>query len=110
MVSYILGDIMSDIITKTYELIDILEQSSLIRNLTKYKNKLLKNKDILSKIKEIKKETDSEKLILLRKELYQNNDYKMYMKYYQELSFIVLKINKKYAEYTKTKGHPIIEN
>lgn len=105
MISYILGDVMSEVIEKTYKLIDTLEHSSLIKNLTKYKNKLLKNKQVLNKIDNIKKETNKEKLILLRKELYQNNDYKMYMKYYGELSFIVLKINKKYSEYTKTKEH-----
>ncbi len=48
---------------------------------------------------------DNEKIILGRKEIYENNDYKMYMKYYNELSFIILKINKKYAEYTNTSKH-----
>ena len=105
MLSYILGDGMSEVIEKTYKLLDTLENSSLIKNLTKCKNRLLKNKEILSKIKEIRKETDNQKLISLRKELYNNNDYKMYMKYYGELSFIILKINKKYAEYTNTKEH-----
>ena len=41
---------MSEIIEKTYKLIDALDNSSLIKNLTKYKNKLLKNKQILQKI------------------------------------------------------------
>ena len=96
---------MSEVIDKTYKLIDTLESSSLIKNLTKYKNRLLKDKEVLKKIEKAKKETNNNKLISLRKELYQNNDYKMYMKYYQELYFIVLKINKKYAEYTTTKEH-----
>ncbi len=96
---------MSEVIDKTYKLIDALENSSLIKNLTKYKNRLLKNKEILEKISKTKKETNKEKLISLRKELYKNNDYKMYMKYYGELSFIVLKLNKKYSEYTNTKEH-----
>ena len=96
---------MSEIIEKTYKLLDALDNSSLIKNLTKYKNRLLKNNQILNQIQEIKKEKDYNRLIILRKELYKNNDYKMYMKYYQELSFIVLKINKKYAEYTSTKEH-----
>lgn len=96
---------MSEVIEKTYKLLDTLDNSSLIKNLTKYKNRLLKNSEVLSKIKTIQKEQDNQKLILLRKELYENKDYKMYMKYYQELSFIVLKINKKYAEYTNTKEH-----
>ena len=96
---------MNTIIEKTYKLIDTLDNSSLIKNLTKYKNKLLKNKELLEKINIIKQEKNPKKLIQLRTELYQNNDYKMYMKYYGELSFIVLKINKKYSEYTNTKEH-----
>ena len=96
---------MSEIIDKTYKLLDTLDNSSLIKNLTKYRNNLLKNNLVLKQIEDIKKEKDSNKLILLRKELYKNNDYKMYMKYYQELSFIILKINKKYAEYTSTREH-----
>lgn len=101
---------MSEVIEKTYKLLDTLDNSSLIKNLTKYKNKLLSNKEILSKIKKIQKESNNKELISLRKELYDNNDYKMYMKYYQELSFIILKINKKYAEYTNTKEHSCHES
>ena len=96
---------MSPIIEYTYKLLDTLDNSNLIKQLTKYKNKLLNNKDILDKINQVKEEKDNNKKIKLKKELYQNNDYKMYMKYYQELSLIVLKINKKYNEYTNTRGH-----
>ena len=96
---------MSEVIEKTYKLLDTLDNSSLIKNLTKYKNRLLNNNEVLLKIKNTQKEKDNNKLISLRKELYNNNDYKMYMKYYQDLSFIVLKINKKYAEYTNTLEH-----
>ena len=95
---------MSEIIEKTYALIDTLDNSELIKNLTKYKNKLLKNKEILSQIKDIKKETNNKLLIQKRKQIYNNPDYKNYMKYYNELSFIILKINKKYAMYTNTKS------
>lgn len=105
MISYLMGDVMSEVIEQTYKLLDTLDNSSLIKNLTKYKNRLLNNNEILLKIKNTQKEKDNNKLISLRKELYNNNDYKMYMKYYQELSFIVLKINKKYAEYTNTLEH-----
>ncbi len=93
---------MSVIVDKTYELLDTLDSSSLIKNLTKYKNKVLNNKELLKEIQETKKETDKDKIIVKRVSLYHNNDYKMYMKYYNELSLIILKINKKYKEYTKT--------
>ena len=94
---------MSEIITATYNFLDSLESSKLIKDLTKYKNKLLSNQDLLSQIAELKKETDSTKIIAKRKEIYRNKDYCEYIKRYNELSFIILKINKKYHDYTNTK-------
>ena len=96
---------MTEIITATYNLLDTLDNSLLIKNLTKYKQKILKNKELLSLISDIKEEPNKTILIEKRKKIYQNNDYNMYMKYYNELSFLILKINKKYAEYTKVKEH-----
>ena len=40
-----------------------------------------------------------------KKELYNNLDYKRYMECYNELSLIVLKIDKQYKKYTSTKIH-----
>ena len=96
---------MSDIIMATYNLLDALDNSELINNLTKYKHNLMNNKEILLEINNLKKETNNNLLITKRKKLYQNNDYKMYMHYYNELLLIILKINKKYKEYTNTKKH-----
>lgn len=96
---------MGEIINATYNFLDTLDNSNLIKNLTKYKQKLLKDKEVLSLITEIRKEKDNTILINKRKLLYENNDYKMYMNYYNELSLIVLKINHKYAKYTNTKDH-----
>ena len=94
---------MSDVIMATYKFLDDLDKTDLIKNLTESKNKLLTNKDILSKIDNLKKEHDNTKIINLRKEIYNNKDYSEYIKNYNELSFIILKINKKYSEYTNTK-------
>ena len=96
---------MTEIIEKTYALLDTLDNSDLIKDLTKYKNKLMHNNAILTKIDNLKKETDNNKIISLRKELFSNNDYKMYQQSYNELSLIIMKINKKYKEYTNTKEH-----
>ena len=96
---------MTDIIEATYNFLDTLDNSKLIKNLTKYKNNLLNNKTILKEIDDLKKETDNKVIISKRKELFNNYDYKMYMKYYNELSLIILKINKKYKEYTSTREH-----
>ena len=94
---------MGEIINATYHFLDTIDSSSLIKNLTKYKQKLLKDKETLALIEDIKNEKDPAKLITKRKLIYGNNNYKMYMKYYSELSLIILKINHKYAEYTNTK-------
>ena len=96
---------MSEIIDATYNFLDILDNSDIIKNLTKYKNKLLSNKELLKEIKKVQKETDDNKLIKGRQAIYENNDYKMYMKYYNELSFLVMNINNKYKEYTHTSEH-----
>ena len=96
---------MSEIIQATYDFLDTLSESDLIKNLTKYKNKLLNNKELLIKIDELKKETENDIIIAKRKEIFGNTDYNNYMKYYNELSLIIMKINRKYKEYTNTKEH-----
>ncbi len=92
---------MSEITEATYNFLDYLDNSDLIKKLTIYKNKVLKNKELLNEIKEAKHEKDNLILINKRKKIYENNDYKMYMKYYNELSMIILKINKRLKKYTK---------
>ena len=94
-----------EIVEATYKFLDSLDNSSLIRNLTKYKNKVLKNKALLKEIEEAKKETENNRLITKRKAIFGNTDYNNYMKYYNELSLMILKINKKYQEYTSTREH-----
>ena len=94
---------MSEIIEKTYKLLDTLDNSDLVKNLTYYKTKLSKNDEVLSLVKKVNNETNDEMKLALKKELYNNSDYKHYMESYNELYYIVLKINKKYAEYTNTK-------
>jgi hypothetical protein len=94
---------MSEIIEKTYKLLDTLDKSDLIKNLTYHKEKLLLNKEVLSLVKKINQETNNEIKISLKKKIYSIDDYKNYIKYYNELYYIILKINKKYSEYTNTK-------
>ena len=96
---------MSEITLATYKFLDALDDSSVIKNLTKYKNKLMKNKQLLLEINDTQKETNNNILITKRKKIYANNDYQMYMKYYNELSLLILKINKQYKKYTNTTNH-----
>lgn len=94
---------MSNILLSTSNLLNTLDKSSLIRKLTIYKQKLEHNDYIISLVNIYNKETDINKKLTIKKELYQNKDYQNYMKYYNELSLIVLRINQKYHEYTNTK-------
>ncbi len=96
---------MTDIVEATYKFIDILDNSDLMRELTASKNILMKDSELLKEISFIKKEQDLAKIISKRKAIYENSYYKKYMECYNELSLIVMKINKKYAEYTNTKEH-----
>ena len=97
---------MSEIIEKTYKLLDTLDNSEVIKKLTKYKEVIKQDEEVLSLVKKINNEDNPEIKIELKKKLYSNTAYKNYIDAYNELFYIVLKINKKYAEYTNTKeGH-----
>ena len=94
---------MSEIIEKTYNLLDTLDNSEVIKKLTYYKQKLKQDEEVLSLVKRINNEIDSNRKIELRKILYNNDNYKNYMDAYNELNYIILKMNKKFSEYTSTK-------
>lgn len=97
--------ILGKIITATHKFIDDLDKTSTIKNLTYYKQKLEKNNEILTLVSLYNKETEDIKKLNIKKQLYENNDYKNYMKYYNELFYIILSINKQYQKYTNTKEH-----
>ncbi len=92
---------MHDIIIKTYELIDELDKSEIVKNIKESKEKLLKDRCFLRKIASIQENmTDKGK-----KELYNNKDYKIYMDNYYYLQLIILKINKQIKDITNNKEH-----
>ena len=94
---------MSEIIKATYKLLDTLDNSEVIKKLAKYKKILEQDEEVLSLVKKINKEIDNSKKVELKQKLYNNHDYKNYIDAYNELNYIILKINKKFNEYTNTK-------
>ncbi len=96
---------MSEIIEATYSFLDALDKTDMIKKITIYRDKLMANKELLTKINSVQNEKDDNKVIAGRKVIYADDDYKMYMKYYNELSFLIMKINRKYKEYTNTSEH-----
>lgn len=85
-----------DIMEKTYELIDVLDNSSLIKDLSYYKNKILDNNKLCELIDKGNKEEDKYILMSIKKELYEYLEYREYMRLYNELSFIVMDINSRF--------------
>lgn len=90
---------MNEIIENTFIFIDDLEKSDLIKKLTECKEILLKDNKVLNLIKEYNNLEDTNILLNLKKELYQNHTYQRYMELYDELYMLVKSINKKYSSY-----------
>ena len=91
---------MDNIIEKTKNLINVLDSSELMSNLEYYKERVVLNKSLLELIDKYNNSNDDYEKISLKEEIYKDNNYKEYMKYYNELFFYVLRINRKFKEYT----------
>ena len=96
---------MNNIIKKTYELIDTLDNSSLIKELSYYKDKVLNDKYILGLINKYNNSINNDEKINIKKELYNNINYKKYMENYNKLNYIIMDINNKIKKITNTKEH-----
>ena len=91
---------MDDIIEKTKNLINTLDNSDLMHNIDYYKQRVLLNKNTLELINRYNNSSDDYQKISLKREIYKDDNYREYMKYYNELFLYILKINKKFKEYT----------
>jgi len=85
-----------DIINKTYELIDTLDNSDLFKDLTIYKEKIMNNKELRELIDVSNNETDKYKLLGLKQELYKYEEYIEYNRIYNEIMYIVMNINSRF--------------
>ena len=87
---------MNEIMEKTFELIDALEDSNLIKELDKYKRRISSNESLSKLIKEGNTTSDRYMLLDIKRRLYNNSDYKNYMDSYNKLMYIVMGINSRY--------------
>ena len=87
---------MNEIMEKTFELIDALEESDLIKELDKYKRRISSNESLSKLIKEGNTTSDKYMLLDIKRRLYNNSDYKNYMDSYNKLMYIVMDINSRY--------------
>ncbi len=95
---------MDNVIEKTKLLIKTFEDSDLIKNLEHYKILVINNKKLLELINKYNNTTDDYEKISLKKEIYTYIEYKEYMKYYNQLFYYVMAINKRYKKYTDVRG------
>ena len=95
---------MNRVMEKTYLLIDELEKSDIIKNITIYKEKIINNQEIQELINKGNKETNDYIISGIRKKLYKYNDYKNYMDNYNKLMYIVMDINSRLNKITNNKN------
>lgn len=95
---------MDNVILKTKKLIEVFDSSELIKNLDYYKNRVINNKNIMDMINKYNNSNDEYEKIYIKKDIYKYDDYNLYMKYYNELFYYVLKINNKFRSFTNERG------
>lgn len=93
---------MHKVIEKTFELIDVIDDSEMIKSLEKYKKQVLENKEIQELLKLGNNTSTEYEQLEIKKKLYEFPEYKGYMKYYDELMFLVMKINHRFHDFTKS--------
>ena len=92
---------MNDIMDKTYKLIDVLDSSDIINNLTFYKERIINNNEIQLLIDKGNNTDDDYLKRDIKIKLYKYDDYKKYMDNYNELMYIVMDINNRMKSLTK---------
>lgn len=93
---------MHKIMEKTFELIDMLDDSEIIKELEKYKRQVLENKEIQELLKVGNNTSIEYEQLEIKKKLYEYPEYRGYMKYYDELMFLVMKINQGFKKFTNS--------
>ena len=95
---------MDNVIEKTKKLIEVIDGSDLIKNLDYYKNRVVLNSEIMTMIDKYNNSNDDYEKMYLKDKIYKYEDYSLYMKYYNELFYYVLKINGMFRRYTSDGG------
>ena len=89
---------MNEIMKKTYELIDVLVESELIRDIVIYKDRILEDNSLCELIRRGNLEDDKYLFLDIKRTLYKNKKYKDYMDKYNELMYLVMDINSRYSK------------
>ena len=92
---------MDNVIEKTKNLIEVFEESDLIKNLDHYKKIVLDNQELLELINKYNTSNDDYEKVSLKVKI---NSYEEYKEYYNELFYYVMDINKRFKKYTDVRG------
>lgn len=95
---------MDNVIEKTKNLIEVFEESDLIKNLDHYKKIVLDNQELLELINKYNTSNDDYEKVSLKVKINSYKEYKEYIKYYNELFYYVMDINKRFKKYTDVRG------
>lgn len=95
---------MNEIMDKTFLLIDELDNSDIIKNITIYKEKIMNNREIMNLINKGNSSNDDYIIIDIKKKLYEYDDYRNYMVNYNKLMYIVMDINNRFNKLINSKG------
>lgn len=95
---------MNEIMEKTYDLIDELDASDIIKNITFYKTKIMDNDDIRELINKGNNTLDDYVIMDIKKRLYKYDEYKNYMDNYNKLMYIVMDINNRFNKLINNKN------
>ena len=95
---------MDNVIEKTKILIEVFEDSDLIKKLKYYKDLVVNNKELLDMIKKYNSSIEDYEKISLKKKISSYKEYTEYMKYYNELFYYIMDINKRFKMYTDVRG------
>lgn len=93
---------MHKIMEKTFELIDAMDESEMIKELEKYKRQVLENKEIQELLKVGNNTSIEYEQSEIKKKLYEYPEYRGYMKYYDKLMFLVMEINSHFKKFTNS--------
>ena len=93
---------MHKIMEKTFELIDVIDDSEMMKELEEYKSQVLENKEIQELLKVGNNTSIEYEQLEIKKKLYEYPEYRGYMKYYDELMFLVMEINSYLKKFTNS--------
>jgi len=95
---------MNKIMEKTYELIDVLDKSDMIRDMGIYRDRIMRNQELSNLIRKANELDDEYAVLDIKKKLYDYEEYRGYMDNYNQVMYLVMDINSRYQGLVGQKG------